>query len=84
MTAKKLFMICLLLAGQPRHSILEKPSAPQTIRKLGEKHFFSLSPISDDIFRLMRGRHTRRTVPWQEANCDTLDACMLTRTAETS
>lgn len=87
MTAKKLFMICLLLAGlfclpaEAQHP--GEAVSPQTIRKLGEKHFFSLSPISDDIFRLMRGRHTRRTVPWQEANCDTLDACMLTRTAET-
>ena len=59
MTAKKLFMICLLLASlfclpaEAQHP--GETVSPQTIRKLGEKHFFSLSPISDDIFRLMRG-----------------------------
>ena len=28
----------------------------QTIRKLGEKHFFSISPIPDPIFHLMQGK----------------------------
>ena len=60
MTAKKLFMICLLLASlfclpaEAQHP--GETVSPQTIRKLGEKHFFSISPISDDIFRLMRGK----------------------------
>lgn len=46
MTAKKLFMICLLLAGlfclpaEAQHP--GETVSPQTIRKLGEKHFFSL------------------------------------------
>ena len=47
----------------------------QTIRKLGEKHFFSTSPIPDDIFHLMQG---------QEVNCDPCDACMWIKMAETS
>lgn len=38
-------------AQQPGETV-----SSQTIRKLGEKHFFSISTIPDDIFRLMQGK----------------------------
>ena len=53
-------MICLFISGlfclpskaqQPGENV-----SSQTIRKLGEKHFFSISTIPDDIFRLMQGK----------------------------
>ena len=68
MTAKKLFMICLLLAGlfclpaEAQHP--GETVSPQTIRKLGEKHFFSLfetrfavasdNPVSSQSLSLLR------------------------------
>ena len=57
---KKIIILCLaipLLFCLP--SKAQKPGdivSEQTIRKLGEKHFFSISPIPDDIFRLMQGK----------------------------
>ena len=60
MTAKRISIICLfisMLFCLP--SKAQKPGdivSEQTIRKLGEKHFFSTSPIPDDIFRLMQGK----------------------------
>ncbi len=60
MTAKRILIICLfisMLFCLP--SKAQKPGdivSEQTIRKLGEKHFFSISPIPDDIFRLMQGK----------------------------
>ena len=60
MTAKRILMICLFIsmlfclpskAQKPGETVSE-----QTIRKLGEKHFFSISTIPDDIFRLMQGK----------------------------
>ena len=60
MKAKNILMICLFISGlfclpskaqQPGENI-----SSQTIRKLGEKHFFSISTIPDDIFRLMQGK----------------------------
>ena len=53
-------MICLFISGlfclpskaqQPGENV-----SSQTIRKLGEKHFFSISTIPNDIFRLMQGK----------------------------
>lgn len=53
-------MICLFISGLfCLPSKAQKPGetvSPQTIRKLGEKHFFSISTIPDDIFRLMQGK----------------------------
>ena len=60
MTAKRISIICLfisMLFCLP--SKAQKPGdivSEQTIRKLGEKHFFSISPIPDEIFRLMQGK----------------------------
>ena len=60
MKAKNILMICLFISGlfclpskaqQPGENV-----SHQTIRKLGEKHFFSISTIPDDIFRLMQGK----------------------------
>ena len=60
MKAKNILMICLFISGlfclpskaqQPGENV-----SSQTIRKLGEKHFFSISTIPDDIFRLMQGK----------------------------
>ena len=51
MTAKRILIICLfisMLFCLP--SKAQKPGdivSEQTIRKLGEKHFFSISPIPD-------------------------------------
>ena len=72
MTAKRILIICLFIsmlfslaskAMKPGGSIHEGNGrmpgeivSPQTIRKLGERHFFSISPIPDDIFRLMQGK----------------------------
>ena len=46
-------MLCCLpsKAQKPGEIVSE-----QTIRKLGEKHFFSISPIPDPIFHLMQGK----------------------------
>ncbi len=55
---KKIIILCLaipLLFSLP--SKAQKPGdivSEQTIRKLGEKHFFSISPIPDEIFHLMQ------------------------------
>ena len=60
MKAKNILMICLFISGL--FSLPSKAQQPgenvssQTIRKLGEKHFFSISTIPDDIFRLMQGK----------------------------
>ena len=60
MTAKRILIICLfisMLFCLP--SKAQKPGeivSEQTISKLGEKHFFSISTIPDDIFRLMQGK----------------------------
>ena len=52
MKAKNILMICLFISGlfclpskaqQPGENV-----SSQTIRKLGEKHFFSISTIPDD------------------------------------
>ncbi len=57
---KKIIILCLaipLLFCLP--SKAQKPGdivSEQTIRKLGEKHFFSISPIPDPIFHLMQGK----------------------------
>ena len=57
---KKIFILCLaltMLFSLP--SKAQKPGdiiSEQAIRKLGEKHFFSVSPIPDDIFHLMQGK----------------------------
>ena len=60
MTAKRILIICLfisMLFCLPAKA--QKPGdivSEQTIRKLGEKHFFSISPIPDEIFYLMQGK----------------------------
>ena len=60
MFLKKIFILCLaltMLFSLP--SKAQKPGdiiSEQAIRKLGEKHFFSVSPIPDDIFHLMQGK----------------------------
>ena len=60
MTAKRILIICLfisMLFCLP--SKAQKPGeivSEQTISKQGEKHFFSISPIPEDIFRLMQGK----------------------------
>ena len=47
-----LLLSCLSLKAQnPGEAV-----SPQTIKKLGEAHFFSISHIPDDIFRLMQGK----------------------------
>ena len=57
---KKIIILCLaipLLFSLP--SKAQKPGdivSEQNIRKLGEKHFFSISPIPDEIFHLMQGK----------------------------
>ena len=45
-------LFCLPSKAQQPGSIISE----QTIRKMGEKHFFSTSPIPDDIFHLMQGK----------------------------
>ena len=45
-------LFCLPSKAQKPGEIVSE----QTIRKLGEKHFFSISPIPEDIFRLMQGK----------------------------
>ena len=45
-------LFCLPSKAQKPGDIVSE----QTIRKLGEKHFFSTSPIPDDIFHLMQGK----------------------------
>ena len=45
-------LCCLPAKAQKPGEIVSE----QTIRKLGEKHFFSTSPIPDDIFHLMQGK----------------------------
>lgn len=45
-------LFCLPSKAQKPGDIISE----QTIRKLGEKHFFSTSPIPDDIFHLMQGK----------------------------
>ena len=52
-----LYLALPMLCSLP--SKAQKPGdivSEQTIRKLGEKHFFSTSPIPDDIFHLMQGK----------------------------
>lgn len=71
-------LFCLPSKAQKPGEIVSE----QTISKLGEKHFFSISPIPEDIFRLMQGKTYKKNCPWQEANCDTSNACMWTRTTE--
>ena len=60
MKAKNILMICLFISGLfCLPSKAQKPGdivSEQTIRKLGEKHFFSISPIPDEIFHLMQGK----------------------------
>ena len=45
-------LFCLPSKAQKPGDIVSE----QTIRKLGEKHFFSISPIPDEIFHLMQGK----------------------------
>ena len=45
-------LFCLPSKAQKPGNIVSE----QTIRKLGEKHFFSISPIPDPIFHLMQGK----------------------------
>ena len=45
-------LFCLPSKAQKPGSIISE----QTIRKMGEKHFFSISPIPDPIFHLMLGK----------------------------
>ena len=45
-------LFCLPSKAQKPGDIVSE----RAIRKLGEKHFFSISPIPDDIFRLMQGK----------------------------
>ena len=45
-------LFCLPSKAQKPGEIVSE----QAIRKLGEKHFFSISPIPDDIFHLMKGK----------------------------
>ena len=81
---KKIIILCLalpLLFCLP--SKAQKPGdivSEQTIRKLGERHFFSISPIPDEIFHLMQGKTYKKNCTVKETNCDTCDACMWIRT----
>lgn len=70
-------LFCLPSKAQKPGDIVSE----QTIRKLGEKHFFSISPIPDEIFHLMQGKTYKKNCTVKEANCDTCDACMWIRTA---
>ena len=68
-TAFLLIMLSSLFCSVP--SFAQKPGeiVPQpTIKKLGENHFFTISPIPDTIFRLMQGKTYKKncTVPRSE------------------
>ena len=72
MTAKRILIICMfisMLFSLP--SKAQKPGdivSEQTIRKLGEKHFFSISPIPDDIFyRLFKAKGFRWGGDWKHS-----------------
>ena len=59
-----LYLALPMLCSLP--SKAQKPGdiiSEQTIRKLGEKHFFSTSPIPDDIFHLMHRGKKRIAIP---------------------
>ena len=57
MKAKNILMICLFISGLfCLPSKAQKPGeivSPQTIRKLGAKHFFSTSQLSCSMFLLL-------------------------------
>ena len=68
---KHIFLLTLLLALLSTPTLAQKPGeiiSQQTIKKLGENRFFYVSPIPDDIFRLMQGKTYKKncTIPRRE------------------
>ena len=66
-----IFLLTLLLALLSTPTLAQKPGeiiSQQTIKKLGENRFFYVSPIPDDIFRLMQGKTYKKncTIPRRE------------------
>mgnify|MGYP004526629211 CR=1 FL=1 len=66
-----IFLLTLLLTLLSTPTLAQKPGeiiSQQTIKKLGENRFFYVSPIPDDIFRLMQGKTYKKncTIPRSE------------------
>lgn len=85
---KTLLLLCIMLsslfcmplkAQNPGEIVTE-----QSISKKGEKHYFYAVPIPDNIFSMMKEKHTRRIVLCQEASCAICAACTPTRKAGAS